>query len=50
MPILARTSADRGKHSVSEMNQFVLVHAPTDSNPLKILDRKPDPEVHFEQA
>jgi hypothetical protein len=43
MPILARTSAGRGHHLVSEMNQFVLVYQPSDANPLKIQDRKPGP-------
>jgi hypothetical protein len=41
--ILARTSGGRGHHSVSEMNQFVLVQQPDEANPLKIQDRKAGP-------
>jgi hypothetical protein len=50
MPILARTSAGRSHHSVSEMNQFILVKAPRNANPLKKQDRKPDPRVHSAMA
>jgi hypothetical protein len=43
MPILARTSAGRGHHSVSEINQYVLIHVLGDANPLKIQGLKPGP-------